>query len=168
MTCPPEIASILLQMMMMGFVRIRSLANDPARCLVLSDHLHNLPELVRNFSPSLLSYYWDVERPCFIRQAVEEDRKTFEPFWEELRPLVESIDEGRRTGYLVVIEKAKDGSWHASVPDLPGCVSCADSPWKAAIEIRKAIHWHIESLQRHNETVPPPSATGQFVMIDPP
>jgi predicted RNase H-like HicB family nuclease len=168
MTCPPEIASILLRMMTMGFVRIRYLAHESARCLSLSDHLHNLPDLVRDFSPSKLSYYWDVERPCFIRKSVEEDRAAFESLWEELRPLVESKGPVGRTGYLILIEKAGDGSYHAFVPDLPGCVSCADSPWEAAIEIQEALTWHIESLRRHNEPVPPPSATGQFVMIDPP
>ncbi len=92
----------------------------------------------------------------------------FEPLCEELRPLVESKGTAGRTGYLVVIEKAGDRSYHSFVPDLPGCVSCADSAWEAAIENREAIIWHIEPLRRHNEPVPPPSATGQFVMIDPP
>jgi len=168
MTCPPEIGSILLEMMTMGFVRIRSEADDAARCLVLSDHLHNLPDLVRDFSPAKLSYYWDVERPCFLRKCIEADRTAFEPFWEVLGPLVESIKDGRRLGYLVVVEKAEDKSWHAFVPDLPGCVAFADSPWEAVIEIKDAMVWHTGSLRRHNKPVPPPSATGQFVMIDPP
>jgi predicted RNase H-like HicB family nuclease len=168
MTCPPEIASILLEMMTHGFVRIRNWANDPARCLALSDHLHNLPDLVRDFSTAKLSYYWNVERLCFIRQSVEADRAAFEPLWEELRCHVESKGSAERTGYLVVIEKAGEGSYHAFVPDLPGCVSNAGSPWEAAIEIREAMTWHLESLRRHNEPVPPPSATGQFVMIYPP
>ena len=168
MTCPPEIASILLRMMGVGFVRIRLWADDPARCLALSDHLHNLPDLVRDFSPAGLAYYWEVERPCFLRKCVEEDRSAFEPFWEELRPLLESIEGGRRAAYLAIVERAADGTFRASVPDLPGCASRASSPWEAANQIRQAIHWHIESLRRHNETVPPPSATGQFVMIDPP
>ena len=166
MTCPPEIASILLQMMTTGFVRIRSWADDPARCLALSDHLHNLPELVRDFSPARLSYYWNVERPSFLRRCVGEDRRAFEPSWEELQPFVRLIEEGRRTGYLVVIEKAGDGAYHAFVPDLPGCVGGAGSPWEAANLIGEAMLWHIESLRSHNEPIPPPSATGQFVMID--
>lgn len=166
MTCPPDIASILLQMMTMGFLQIRNRSNDSARCLAISDHLHNVPDLVRDFSPARLAYYWDVERSCFIEKCAEEDRWAFESFWEELRPLVETMEGGRRNGYLAVVEKTIDGPWQASVPDLPGCVSRAKWPW--AIAIREAMLSHIESLRRHNEPIPPPAATGQFVMIDPP
>ena len=34
--------------------------------------------------------------------------------------------------YAVVIERAGDGSYSAYVPDLPGCVSCGDSPDESA------------------------------------
>lgn len=164
MTCPPEIASILLRMMTMGFLAIRNCADDSVRCLALSDHLHNLPDLVCDFSPSQLTYYWEVERSCFIRNSVKKEWTIFESFWEELRPHVETREGGRRTGYLVVTEQTKDGAWQAFVPDLPWCSRRGESPW--TIDIQEAILSHIESLRRHNEPVPPPSATGQFVMID--
>ena len=65
--------------------------------------------------------------------------------------------------YVVAIEKADDGSFSAYVPDLPGCVSCGDTPEEAKQPIREAIDLHIDSLRRHQEPVPPPSATAHLV-----
>jgi predicted RNase H-like HicB family nuclease len=59
--------------------------------------------------------------------------------------------------YVVVIEKAEDGSFSAYVPDLPGCVSCGDSPEEAEQLIREAIRLHVESLREHGEAVPSPA-----------
>jgi predicted RNase H-like HicB family nuclease len=60
--------------------------------------------------------------------------------------------------YVVVIEKANDGSFSAYVPDLPGCVSCGDSVDEVKQEIREAIVAHVDSLRRHHEPVPNPTA----------
>jgi len=60
--------------------------------------------------------------------------------------------------YVVVIEKADDGSYSAYVPDLPGCVSCGDTPDEAEQLIREAIQLHIGSLREHGEDVPTPAA----------
>jgi predicted RNase H-like HicB family nuclease len=65
--------------------------------------------------------------------------------------------------YLVVIEKAADGSYGAYVPDLPGCVSCGDSVEEAKASIREAIRLHIESLRHHHEPVPEPTSLACFV-----
>ena len=46
--------------------------------------------------------------------------------------------------YLVVIEKAADGSYSAYVPDLPGCVSCGETSEEAKLLIREAIQLHID------------------------
>jgi predicted RNase H-like HicB family nuclease len=60
--------------------------------------------------------------------------------------------------YVVVIEKASDGSYSAFVPDLPGCVTCGESMEEVRELIQEAIGLHIESLHRHGEPIPPPSA----------
>ncbi len=61
--------------------------------------------------------------------------------------------------YIVIIEKAEDGSFSAYVPDLPGCVACGDTLEEARALIREAVPLHVRSLRDHNEPVPPPSTT---------
>jgi predicted RNase H-like HicB family nuclease len=61
--------------------------------------------------------------------------------------------------YVVIIEAAPDGSYSAYVPDLPGCVSCGDTPEEVRQLIQEAIALHIESLRAHGEPVPRPSTT---------
>ena len=168
MTCPPEIASILLRILTIGILRIRSDPSDSARCLSISDHLHNLPDLIDDFRPSSLAYYWNVERLCFVDKAVEEDRAAFESLWVELAPHIDGKGPAGPVGYLVVFEKAEDGSYSAIIPDLPGCVVHRNFRWEAAIAIRELMTWHVESLRRHNEPVPQSTTTGQFVMTDQP
>jgi len=65
--------------------------------------------------------------------------------------------------YVVVIEKADDGSYSAYVPDLPGCVSCGDTLEEVRTQIAEAVSVHIHSLRRHGEPVPPPTATTHTV-----
>ena len=60
--------------------------------------------------------------------------------------------------YLVVIEKASDGSYSAYVPDLPGCVTCGDSVEETKELIQEAIRLHLDSLRQHQEPVPEATA----------
>lgn len=61
--------------------------------------------------------------------------------------------------YVVVMERAEDGSFSAYVPDLPGCVAVGETREEAVALIREAIRLHLESLREHNERVPTPAAT---------
>jgi predicted RNase H-like HicB family nuclease len=65
--------------------------------------------------------------------------------------------------YVVVIERADDGSYSAYVPDLPGCVSCGETADEARQLITEAIALHIASLRQHGETVPEPSTLTDVV-----
>lgn len=65
--------------------------------------------------------------------------------------------------YVVVIEKAGDGSYSAYVPDLPGCASCGDTLEEARKLINEAVRLHIDSLRCHGEPVPFPAATTHTV-----
>ena len=65
--------------------------------------------------------------------------------------------------YVVVIEKADDGSYSAYVPDLPGCVSCGETLDEVRKLIEQAVNLHIDSLRNHGEPVPPPTATTHTV-----
>ena len=61
--------------------------------------------------------------------------------------------------YVVVSEKVGDGCYSAYVPDLPGCVSCGGTLEEVRKLINEAVNLHIDSLRRHGEPVPPPTAT---------
>lgn len=65
--------------------------------------------------------------------------------------------------YVVVIEKAADGSFSAYVPDLPGCVACGDSQEEVRRLIEAAVSLHIDSLRNHGEPVPSPTASTHTV-----
>lgn len=68
-----------------GLLDIRSHADDPVRCFEEADHLHNLPELLRNFDKEELHrFYWDVMRECFISRSKPELLGRFQQLWDEL------------------------------------------------------------------------------------
>jgi len=58
--------------------------------------------------------------------------------------------------YMVILEKADDGSYSVYVPDLPGCVSCGDTEEEALAMIREAIGGHIQLLKEKGNPIPPP------------
>jgi len=67
------------------------------------------------------------------------------------------------TKYLVIIEKADDGSYSAYVPDIPGCVSCGDNLDEVKKSIKEAIDFHIEGLREEGLAVPEPKSDCEFV-----
>ncbi len=89
MNCPTPIADLLLEILSRAILRIRACSGDPNRCMVEADHIHNLPNMIRGYSPELLSFYWEVERASFVSQTPEDQLVGFEPLWRELRPHVE-------------------------------------------------------------------------------
>jgi len=91
MSCPPAIAAIILDILGDGLISIRSAggSGDSAECASMADHLHNLPQLLRDYSPELLEFYWDVERPSFAAQCSRELLEAWEDRWDRLRPHVE-------------------------------------------------------------------------------
>ncbi|MCX7047756.1 MAG: type II toxin-antitoxin system HicB family antitoxin [Candidatus Sumerlaeota bacterium] len=56
--------------------------------------------------------------------------------------------------YTSIIEREKDGGYHASCPALPGCHSQGDTYEETVDNITDAIRLYIESLKAHSETVP--------------
>jgi hypothetical protein len=91
MECPRDIVEVLLEIMGHGILRIRLLAGakEVRKCFVEADHLHNLPALVADYHPDLLRFYWNTERPLFMRQVPESERRDFEPLWNRLETLIE-------------------------------------------------------------------------------
>ena len=60
-----------------------------------------------------------------------------------------------RRSYRVLFEQDEDGKFTATVPELPGCISCGDTREGALENVKEAIEAYIESLQKHKEPVPP-------------
>ena len=58
--------------------------------------------------------------------------------------------------YRVLVEQDEDGIFVAEVPSLPGCVSQGSNRAEALVNIKEAIAAYVESLQAHNEPIPPP------------
>ena len=87
MDCPDQIAGVILQILREGVLSARS-AGNAERSALEADHVHNLPDLLRCFHPELLTYYWDAERPAYLKAAGWHNVQRFEPLWEQLEPLV--------------------------------------------------------------------------------
>lgn len=85
MNCPPDVENALLEILRIGLLQVRNSAweGDPQRCAVEADHLHNLPQLLQQFSLETLRYYYEVERPAYIDQCPDAVH-LFEPHWETL------------------------------------------------------------------------------------
>ena len=57
--------------------------------------------------------------------------------------------------FRVLIQQDEDGVFVAEVPSLPGCVSQGRSRTEALQNVQEAITAYVESLQAHNEPIPP-------------
>ena len=90
MNCPPEIAGTILEIIQMGLLRIRQQgwAGDAAGCAAEADHIHNLPDVLREYSPDRLWYYWEAEKPAYENQTAGAARAYFDPLWARLAPHV--------------------------------------------------------------------------------
>jgi predicted RNase H-like HicB family nuclease len=59
--------------------------------------------------------------------------------------------------YRVLIEQDEDGIYVIEVPSLPGCISQGQTRAEALDNIKEAMAAYIESLEAHNEPIPPPT-----------
>jgi predicted RNase H-like HicB family nuclease len=66
--------------------------------------------------------------------------------------------------YRVLIEQDEDGMFVAEVPSLPGCVSQGETRAQATANIKEAIELYLESLQAHDEPIPP-SITEELIEV---
>jgi predicted RNase H-like HicB family nuclease len=64
--------------------------------------------------------------------------------------------EDLRMKYRVLIERDEDGTYVAEVPSLPGCISQGETRSEALDNIKEAMAGYLESLEAHNEPIPPP------------
>ena len=87
--CPNNITDVILRILQTGVLEARSAgwSKDADLGAAQADHIHNLPDLLRRYSPRKLKHYWSIERPAFIRRLGGQPL-AFEEFWAELEPLV--------------------------------------------------------------------------------
>jgi predicted RNase H-like HicB family nuclease len=57
--------------------------------------------------------------------------------------------------YRILLEQDEEGVFVAQVPSLPGCLSQGRTRKEALENIQEAISVYLESLQAHNEPIPP-------------
>lgn len=57
--------------------------------------------------------------------------------------------------YRILIEQDEDGIFVAECPSLPGCISQGKSRKEALSNIQDAIKGYLQSLEKHNEPIPP-------------
>lgn len=67
--------------------------------------------------------------------------------------------------YVVIVEKGDKG-YGAYVPDLPGCVSAAETREEVVRLIKDAIEFHIEGLREAGQPIPAPSSVSELVDVN--
>lgn len=89
MSCPPDIAEVIAEILQMGLLRIRAMGweGDSTGAALEADHLHNLPRLLSDYSPELLRYYWEAEKPAYCNRG-DGNAGAFAPAWERLHNLL--------------------------------------------------------------------------------
>jgi hypothetical protein len=92
MGCPDKLRDIVLEIISDGVLTIRARATDgnAARCVVEADHIHNLPDLIRLYSPDLLRFYWNIERGAFISRSTPREIVRFEATWGRLAGFIQA------------------------------------------------------------------------------
>ena len=68
------------------------------------------------------------------------------------------------TRYLVIIEPTATG-YSAYSPDLPGCVTTADSRDDVELRMRDAVTAHLEEFRAGGERAPEPSSIATYVEV---
>ncbi|MEA1923202.1 MAG: type II toxin-antitoxin system HicB family antitoxin [Pseudomonadota bacterium] len=66
--------------------------------------------------------------------------------------------------FRVLIECDEDGVFVVEVPSLPGCLSQGQTRDEAIKNIKEAIDLYLESLEAHDEAIPP-SISEEFVEV---
>ncbi|MDK9698679.1 MAG: type II toxin-antitoxin system HicB family antitoxin [bacterium] len=72
-----------------------------------------------------------------------------------------------RYEYAIFIERSKSRYW-ASVPDLPGCVSCGKSLEELQKNIQEAIEFHLEGMVEDGLPIPKPVTKASMVEVERP
>lgn len=66
------------------------------------------------------------------------------------------LDHLRLSEDVVIFERAEDGGWGASLPDLPGVVSIGESREVVAERIQEAVQAYADELRELGQVLPEP------------
>jgi hypothetical protein len=79
---------ILLKILRIEVLKIRSqsYSGDAKLIAAVSNHIHNIPEIIISDDLTLLQYYMDVEVPAYVSDCGP--RPILEPLWESLRAVL--------------------------------------------------------------------------------
>ena len=94
--CPAEVAVPVLQILSVAVLSIRANAwgNGSLKYSeIKSDHIHNLPHLLQSYTLENLSYYLDLEVPCYISNLVRLDEPSKEYCKTHYRAAWQSLKE---------------------------------------------------------------------------
>lgn len=76
---------IYLEILRRGLLDIRASCADRKQCFAQSDHLHNLPELLRNFDKEELhDFYWTAMRQSYVDSCQPDRAHLFDDLWAQL------------------------------------------------------------------------------------
>jgi len=97
MNCPEPVSEPILEILKCGLLNLRYYAGrgDSVRCSAEANHLHNLPSLLRSYSPESLDFYLDVEQPEFVADTNGVNIAPFEANWEQLRTFRSNCGRGK-------------------------------------------------------------------------
>lgn len=65
-SCPEELRLAFHELLYHSLLCLRGNCSDSKLVFVYADHVHNIPGLLSHFTPDLLKFYWEIERPCFL------------------------------------------------------------------------------------------------------
>jgi hypothetical protein len=89
--CPKEIADVLFDIIYTATLRIldEALKGNVRRCGKEASHIHNLPELLRNYREELLLHYYQREIPGYVQDTEGTNISVFQPLWSKLAMQIE-------------------------------------------------------------------------------
>jgi hypothetical protein len=99
MECPAEILPLLTDILrdVRHSIRAHGSSGCAKRCAVKADHIHDLPHLIADYRPELLEFYWNIERPAYLRASANADVEKFREQWIGLAEFLKATSAARTT-----------------------------------------------------------------------
>ena len=93
MDAPKQIAEIVLQILEDSLLAVRFAAwhNNAKLAAIEASHIHNLPQLLRDYDQEKLDWYWNGQRSAYLEEFIEyvgSGPKHFADCRQRLEPLV--------------------------------------------------------------------------------